>query len=94
MVLMLSGKPVLQVLFQFDKGISHVLNEERTVFELGPQSIYVVIGWTETIQSIHRCFAVPTRIQFSPRLEHGKSDATFIAILLESFTYLPVVDSN
>ena len=25
-----------------------------------------------SIQSIHRCFAVPTRTQFSPRLEYGK----------------------
>ena len=25
-----------------------------------------------SIQSIHRCFAVPTRTHFSPRLEHGE----------------------
>ena len=25
-----------------------------------------------SIQSIHRCFAAPTRTQFSPRLEHGE----------------------
>ena len=63
--------------------IRHVLNEERTGFELGPQSIYGLIGRTEALsailftnrlpfQSIHKCFAVPYRNQFSPRLEHGE----------------------
>ena len=56
------------------------------VCELWPQSIYGLIEWTEapycqiailftnqlSIQSSHRCFAVPTRTQFSPRLEHGE----------------------
>ena len=32
---------------QTSNAIRHVLNEERTGFELGPQSIYGLIGWTE-----------------------------------------------
>ena len=56
-------------------AIRQVLNEEKTGFEFGPQSIYGLIGWTEapycqiailftsrlSIQSIHGCFVVPTR---------------------------------
>ena len=72
----------------WDKNIAHVchvLNEDITGFELGPESIYGLIGPTEapycqiaimftnrlSIPTIYRCFAVPTRTHFSPRLEHG-----------------------